>query len=274
MSNAPIGMSNAPTAVRCHQLTKRYAARAGVVDALDDVTFHVRHGEFVCLVGPSGCGKSTVLKLLARLISPTSGTVTFGNGTAADQLPSAMVFQEHGLFPWMTLLDNVAYGLEMRGIGRRERHAQARDFLAQVGLHAFANHFPHQLSVGMRQRAAIARAFLSDPGLLLMDEPFSALDAQSKLVLQDELLRIWKDHRKTVVYVTHDIEEAVLLGDRVLVMSGRPGRIQAEFDVPLARPRDIRNRNQPAVRDLSWRIWKNIESEVRNNLALPTANTP
>jgi NitT/TauT family transport system ATP-binding protein len=231
------------------------------------VSFRVQRGQFVCLIGPSGCGKSTVLKLLANLIQPTSGAVQIAE-SAETRLPSALVFQEHGLFPWMTVLDNVAFGLETQGVARAARHAAAADFLAQFGLAAFANHFPHQLSVGMRQRAAIARAFLSDPLLLLMDEPFSALDAQSKLVLQEELLRIWKDHQKTVVYVTHDIEEAVLLGDRILVMSGRPGHISAEFSVPLPRPRDLRNRNHPDVRELTWRIWKSIEADVRHNLAL------
>lgn len=262
-------MSQTTYAVTCHNLSKRYDAREGIVAALGEISFRVRHGEFVCLVGPSGCGKTTLLKLLAGLIQPSSGQLQFDDNPEDGQLANALVFQEHGLFPWMKILDNVAFGLEMQGVNRPKRHRQARDFLSQVGLAAFANHYPHQLSVGMRQRAAIARAFLSDPRLLLMDEPFSALDAQSKLVMQEELLRIWKDHQKTVIYVTHDIEEAVLLGDRVLVMSGRPGRIQAEFVVPTTRPRDLRNRDHPDVRDLSWRIWKNIEADVRLNLALP-----
>jgi NitT/TauT family transport system ATP-binding protein len=256
-------------AVTCQNLSKRYVAREGVVTALDEINFHVHHGEFVCLVGPSGCGKTTVLKILAGLLEPSSGVLRLDDDPTDGQLGSALVFQEHGLFPWMKVVDNVAYGLEMQGVNRPKRRAAAHGFLKQVGLEGFANHYPHQLSVGMRQRAAIARAFLSDPRLLLMDEPFSALDAQSKLVMQEELLRIWKDHQKTVVYVTHDIEEAVLLGDRVLVMSGRPGRIQAEFIVPLGRPRDLRNRDHPEIRDLTWRIWKNIEADVRHNLSLP-----
>lgn len=256
-------------AVVCQGLTKEFAAREGAVHALGALSFRVRRGEFLCLVGPSGCGKSTLLKLLAGLMQPSGGVLTLDDDPADGRLPSAMVFQEHGLFPWMTVLDNVAFGLETQGVARATRQAQARAFLERVGLAAFAGHYPHQLSVGMRQRAAIARAFLSDPRLLLMDEPFSALDAQSKLVLQEELLRIWKDFQKTVIYVTHDIEEAVLLGDRVLVLSGRPGRLQAEFVVPLPRPRNLHNRDQQEVRDLTWRIWKNIEADVRHNLALP-----
>jgi NitT/TauT family transport system ATP-binding protein len=180
-----------------------------------------------------------------------------------------LVFQEHGLFPWLTVLDNVAFGLEARGESKHNRRQKALGFLEQVGLASFACSFPHELSVGMRQRAAIARAVLVNPELLLMDEPFSALDAQSKLVLQEELLRLWKVHQQTVMYVTHDIEEAVLLGDRILVMSGRPGRIREEIRVPLNRPRDLRDREQAAVREIAWHIWKIIEGQVRQNLYIP-----
>jgi NitT/TauT family transport system ATP-binding protein len=207
---------------------------------------------------------------MAGLMQPTMGQLVYHNTGNGGKQHNALVFQEHGLFPWMTVLDNVAFSLEMQGIGRRQRQQQAQAFLAQVGLEAFAHHFPHELSVGMRQRAAIIRAFLADPDLLLMDEPFSALDAQSKLVLQEELLRIWKDHQKMVVYVTHDIEEAVLLGDRVLIMSGRPGRIQEEITIPLSRPRDLRDREQREVREIKWHIWKAIEAEVRQSLSLPS----
>ena len=260
----------APSGLTCQGIGKAYPTERGTITALTDVTFNVGPEEFVCIVGPSGCGKSTLLKILAGLIAPTSGRLIFHEAAPADRPRNALVFQEHGLFPWMTVLDNVAFGLEMRGVRRRERRERARDFLAQVGLAAFAANYPHELSVGMRQRAAIARAFLSDPQLLLMDEPFSALDAQSKLVLQEELLRIWRDHRKMVVYVTHDIEEAVLLGDRVLVMSGHPGHIRQDIAIPLGRPRDLRDRDQPEVRQIRWHIWKTIEADVREDLRLPS----
>lgn len=243
-----------------------YQSRNGAILALDEVTFHAKAEEFVCIVGPSGCGKSTLLKILAGLLTPTSGQLRFDGLQSGTSPRSALVFQEHGLFPWMTVLDNVAFGLEMYGVSKSERHSQAYAYLEQLGLGAFSQNYPYELSGGMRQRAAIARATLTDPQLLLMDEPFSALDAQTKLVLQEELLRIWKDNQQTVVYVTHDIEEAVLLGDRVLLMSGRPGRIKEEIKIPLQRPRNLRDRDQPTVREITWHIWKAIEGEVRQSL--------
>lgn len=276
----------------CEHVGKSFESRKRDILALEDVSFRVRPSEFLAIVGPSGCGKSTLLRMIAGLLEPSSGQIIFpalppvGAGssrpdssrtdslrtdslrTASSHPRSAMVFQEHGLFPWMTICDNVAFGLEMRGVPPPARRAQAHTFLHQFGIAAFADNFPHELSVGMRQRAAIARAFLTDPQILLMDEPFSALDAQSKMVLQEELLRIWKDHRKTVIYVTHDIDEAVLLSDRVLIMSGRPGHIREEIPIPLDRPRDLHDREQPRVREISWHIWQAIESDVRKTLQL------
>jgi NitT/TauT family transport system ATP-binding protein len=245
-----------------------YPARNGAVQALAEVSFNVQPGEFVSIVGPSGCGKSTLLKLVAGLMQASSGQIEFAAEMNGGKPQNALVFQEHGLFPWMNVRDNVAFGLEMQGVGREERREKAQRFLESVGLGAFSEHFPYQLSVGMRQRAAIARSFLADPHLLLMDEPFSALDAQSKLVLQEELLRIWKDHRKMVIYVTHDIEEAILLGDRVLIMSGSPGCIQEEIAIPLGRPRNLADRENPLLREIQWHIWKAIEGEVRRSLRL------
>ncbi len=254
----------------CHNLCKVYLTRDGSVTALDGVTFAAEQEEFVCIVGPSGCGKTTLLKLIAGLLEPTVGRITFDSDAADGRLRSALVFQEHGVFPWMTVLDNVAFGLEMQGVGRQDRYARARAFIRKVGLSAFANNYPHELSVGMRQRVGIARAFVADPQVLLMDEPFGSLDAQTKLVLQEELLRIWKDNRKLVVYVTHDIEEAVLLADRVLVMSGRPGRIREEIQVPLGRPRNLSDRERPEVVEVKLRIWGMLEDEVRQGLEMPT----
>ncbi len=255
-------------ALVCRNVAKSYRASRGPTQALQDVTFSVAAGEFVAIVGPSGCGKTTLLRLLAGLDRPTSGHISFSDGSCAkvSRLQRALIFQEHGLFPWMTVVDNVAFGLETQGVERRERRERARAFLAQVGLGAFAYSYPHELSVGMRQRVAIARAFLTRPDLLLMDEPFSALDAQSRLVMQEELLRIWKSHQATVVYVTHDIEEAILLGDRVLVMSGHPSRIREEIRIPLGRPRDLHDREQIEVKEIKWHIWKAIEAEVRQSL--------
>lgn len=265
----------APRELVCDRIGKTFRSQKRDILALEDVSFRVRPSEFLAIVGPSGCGKSTLLKIIAGLIAPSSGKLIFPEPETTrreDARPaprSAMVFQEHGLFPWMTVLDNVTFGMEMRGIGKLEREERAHAFLGQFGIDAFAHNFPHELSVGMRQRCALARAFLTDPQILLMDEPFSALDAQSKLVLQVELLRIWKDHRKTVIYITHDIDEAVLLADRVLVMSGRPGHIRQEISIPLDRPRDLRDREQPRVREITWHIWQAIESDVRKSLQLP-----
>jgi NitT/TauT family transport system ATP-binding protein len=233
------------------------------------VTFGVGKRELVCIVGPSGCGKTTLLKLIAGLLEPTSGRIVFGVEPAAGQPRSALVFQEHGLFPWMSVLENVAFGLEMQGAGREERYHRARAFIERVGLAHFANSYPHELSVGMRQRVGIARAFVSGAPILLMDEPFGSLDAQTRLVLQDELLKLWGDHQKLVVYVTHDIEEAVLLGDRVLVMTGRPGSIREEIPIPLSRPRDLSVSDRPEVKEITWHVWKMLEDEVRKSLWIP-----
>jgi NitT/TauT family transport system ATP-binding protein len=258
-----------PMGLECQHLNKVYQTRNAVVPALEDMSFSVGEREFVCIVGPSGCGKTTLLKLIAGLMEPTSGRIIFSAEPLDGRIRSALVFQEHGLFPWMTVLDNVAFGLEMRGVGREERRHRARAFIEKVGLASFAHSYPHELSVGMRQRVGIARAFVADAQILLMDEPFGSLDAQTRLVLQEELLRIWKDHQKLVIYVTHDIEEAVLLGDRVLVMTGRPGNIRQEIQIPLGRPRNLSAREQPEVMEIKWHIWEMLEEEVRKSLWIP-----
>jgi NitT/TauT family transport system ATP-binding protein len=250
-------------------VSKTYSGRGEDVRALDGVDFHVGAGEFVCVVGPSGCGKSTLLKILAGLVVPTRGSVTF-EGSENGRPRSALVFQEHGLFPWLTVVDNVAFGLEAQGLGRQERRSRAHHMLDQFGLDEFGSRYPNELSVGMQQRAAIARAMLVSPRILYMDEPFSALDAQSKRVLMEELLRLWHETGLTVVYVTHDIDEAVRLGNRVLVMSGRPGRILDDVRMPADGRSELRDVGQPQVKETSWRIWKAIEGQVRRNLHIPT----
>jgi ABC-type nitrate/sulfonate/bicarbonate transport system ATPase subunit len=253
---------------QCRALSKTFTSRNGECIALQAVDFRVNEEEFVCIVGPSGCGKTTLLKIIAGLVQPTSGQIIYSEQPLNGQLHSAMVFQEQGLFPWMTVQDNVAFGLETQGAPRQQRRQMAQDFLTKVGLAAFVNNYPHELSGGMRQRVAILRAFLANPQILLMDEPFGALDSQTRLVMQEELLRIWKDHRKTVVYVTHDIEEAILLGDRVLVMSGRPGRIRQDIQIPFERPRHLANRDHPEVAEIRWQIWSMLEDEVRKELGI------
>ena len=245
-------------------LVKVFESRKGAIQALAGVNLTVRDGEFVCIVGPSGCGKTTMLRIAAGLETATSGQVDLRRSGARDQPLNSMVFQEHSLFPWLTVIDNVAYGLEMRGFSKADRHERARAFLEMVGLLRFRSHYPHQLSGGMKQRASLARAFVNDPEILLMDEPFAALDAQNKVLLQEELVRIWEQQRKTVVYITHSIDEALCLGDRVVVMTAVPGRIKEIIDVEFGRPRDIVEvKAKPEFGQLSLHIWRVLESEVR-----------
>jgi NitT/TauT family transport system ATP-binding protein len=253
--------------VRCQDVDLTYATRAGSTSALAGLSLELAADEFVCVVGPSGCGKSTLLKLLAGLVPPSRGRVDVELAADEARLPRAMVFQDHCVFPWMSVLDNVVFGLEFRRLPRPEKRRRALDLIRQMGLEAFAESFPHELSVGMRQRVALARAFVAEPQLLLLDEPLAALDALTKMVLQEELLRLWRQHRSQVVYVTHDLAEAVMMGDRVLVMSGRPGRILLDVPVPLGRPRDLRDRGRAEVVELEHRLWNAIEPEVRRGLA-------
>lgn len=260
-------MSDSHCFLALQELTKTYSTRTGPILALDHVSTQIGAHEFVCLVGPSGCGKSTLLRLVADLEQPSSGRIRFGAAPIGGNIHAAMVFQEHGLFPWMTVLANMAFGLEMQGVARRPREERAREMLETLGLDGFADRYPHELSGGMRQRVGIARAWLSDAHMLLMDEPFGALDAQTRLLLQEELLRLWKAQRKTVLYVTHDIEEAILLGDRVLVMSGRPGRILEDISIPLERPRRLlgagSSDTEATVTELRWHIWSKLKAEAR-----------
>jgi NitT/TauT family transport system ATP-binding protein len=251
----------------CERLSHRFAGSAGSVLALDEVSFRVEPGEFLCIVGPSGCGKTTLLRIIAGLLPATRGSVRFDGCPEGKQARNALVFQEHGVFPWMTVLDNVAFGLEMRGTGRAERLERASLFIERAGLAAFSDSYPHELSVGMRQRVGIARAFVADVPVLLMDEPFGSLDAQTKIVLQEELLRIWRDDQKLVVYVTHDIDEAVHLGDRVLVMTGRPGTVREDLPIPLSRPRDL-TPGQPEAMKITLHIWELLKHEVRRGLSI------
>ena len=221
-------------------LNKKYVSHGSVTSALLDINLRIEEGEFVCLLGPSGCGKSTLLKIIAGLIPATSGRITINGKPVSGPGPErAVVFQDYALFPWMTVRDNVEFGLEARRLPAAERREVSSRLLKVVGLSDFAERFPHQLSGGMKQRVSIARALAVDPSLLLMDEPFGALDAQTRHLLQDELLRIWREYRKTVVFVTHSIEEAIYLSDRIVVMTARPGRVKQIVVVSEARPRDM-----------------------------------
>jgi NitT/TauT family transport system ATP-binding protein len=249
--------------VRLEAVAKTFTDRRGeAIEALHDVSLTVEDGEFVTVLGPSGCGKSTLLHLVAGLLPPSRGRVIF-EGVPDGQPLTAIVFQEHALFPWRTVLDNVAFGLEVRGVPEASRLGRARALLELVDLQGFADRYPHQLSGGMRQRAAIARALAVEPALLLMDEPFSALDAQSRALMQLELMGLWERTRKSVLYVTHQIQEAVLLGDRIVVMTRRPGRVLTVRSVDLPRPRDERTLLAPAFLGLVDECWQLVKKDAR-----------
>jgi len=223
--------------LHCSHLGVSFESAQGVVHALEDLSFETREREFLSFVGPSGCGKTTLLRVLAGILAPGQGLVQ-RVASAADRNQSVLlVSQERNLFPWMTVVENAAFGCEMQGVGRREREERARALLRKLGFAGRERAYPHELSLGMKQRVAVARGFLGDPAVLLMDEPFAALDCQRRLELQQELLDLWEQNRMTVIFVTHDVEEAILLSDRILVFSRQPGRITAEFRVHLPRPR-------------------------------------
>ncbi|MGF6573988.1 NitT/TauT family transport system ATP-binding protein [Paraburkholderia fungorum] len=230
---------------------------------LDRFDLKVRDGEFLAVLGPSGCGKSTFLSILAGLVPQTSGSVTVDGepvGVASQKL--GFVFQGYALFPWRTVRKNVETGLEIRGVARAQRRSEAERFLQLVGLLDFADHYPHQLSGGMRQRVAIARVLAYGPEILLMDEPFGALDAQTRESLQQELLGIWEQSAKTVVFVTHSIDEAIFLADRVAIMGRGPGRVKDIIEVDLPRPRDASIRHSPAFVALRERAWAVLSREL------------
>jgi NitT/TauT family transport system ATP-binding protein len=243
---------------------KVFRARGAAVTALDGISFDVSAGEFLVLVGPSGCGKSTLLDLLGGLGTPTSGRILVdGHPVTGPGLDRGVVFQQYALLPWRTAQGNVEFGLEAKGLPRRQRAARAREFLHLVGLHGFADRYPHELSGGMKQRVAIARSLAFDPDILLMDEPFAALDAQTRDSLQDELLRIWQRTGKTIVFITHGIDEAVYLGQRVAVMTSRPGRIKKIVDVAITdRTATEDLRSAPEFARYRHEIWSLLRDEV------------
>lgn len=235
------------------------------VHALENIDLVLPAGSFTCVVGPSGCGKSTLLRILGGLESATSGTVE--STLPADRTPSsAFVFQDHGVFDWLTVLANVAFGEQMAGVPRRERTEHANRWIQKVGLTGFESAYPHQLSGGMRQRIAIARALATGSPALLMDEPLGALDAQTRILMQEQLLGIWEQERKTVLLVTHSIDEALLLGDRIIVITARPGRVKDAVDVPFGRPRRLEVQATREFAGLRNDIWDSLRDEVQLSL--------
>lgn len=228
-----------PGKITLNRLSIHLGERKERFQAVDNVSIDIRPGEFICILGPSGCGKSTLLGALAGHLAPSAGDLLVDNRPVNGPSPErGMVFQQHTLFPWKRVIDNVAFGLKMRGMNKAERHQKAREIISLVGLDGFETRWPSQLSGGMQQRVEIARVLVNQPRLLLMDEPFGALDAQTRLDMQQLLLDIWSKIRTTVVFVTHDIDEALFLADRILVMSPRPGQIIEDLRLQFARPRD------------------------------------
>ncbi len=249
------GVANKPAKIAVRGLLKRYEGRGAAVEALSGIDLDIAEQSFVCIVGPSGCGKTTLLRILAGLERPSGGGIEIAQADGSRPL-TAMVFQENAIFPWMTVRQNIAFGPAVRRRNPRDIAPMVERFLALTGLAAFADAYPHQLSGGMKQRVSVARAFVSDPEILLMDEPFAALDEQTRITLQDELLRLWGSSGKTVVFITHSIDEAIALSDRVVVMSRRPGRLLADIPIPFARPRTVHAlKAAPEFGQLWHHIW-------------------
>ena len=251
-------------------VSRRFVSPTGKsLTALRDFTMTVRRGEFVAIVGPTGCGKSTTLNLITGIAKPNTGQVkVMGKPVTGTDPRIGFVFQTDALFPWRNVLRNVAAGPLYRGVPKGTALATARDWVARVGLTGFENHYPHQLSGGMRKRVTLAQTFINNPQILLMDEPFSALDVQTRIVMQDELLSIWSSSNASVVFVTHDLEEAIALADRVYVLTAGPATVKAVYDIVLPRPRITSEiRYEPEFIDISRRIWEDLREEVQISYA-------
>ncbi|MCA0972035.1 ABC transporter ATP-binding protein [Halobacillus litoralis] len=246
-------------------LTKVFYKKGQSVTALDGIDVGIEDGEFVCLLGPSGCGKTTLLRILAGLEKPSTGSFSIQE-SGRDRPLQSMVFQERGVIPWLTVKENVAFGLKMRHVPKAVVQERTAFYLEKVGLDKFAHLYPKELSGGMKQRVSIARAFANDPEILLMDEPFAALDEQNKFILQEELLSIWEETKKTVLFITHSIDEALLLSDRILLMSSQPGRVTEEISIDLPRPRTMEMvRADPKMTEHFVRIRNHLDREVEGS---------
>jgi NitT/TauT family transport system ATP-binding protein len=259
-----VGFGKLMAKLELDSVTLKFFPKSGApVLALDDISLEVADQEFAVIVGPSGCGKSSLLRLVAGLVEPTSGEITLdGTPVTRPGKDRGMVFQSYTLFPWLTVRDNVEFGLRIGGIPAEKRKHISDHFISEVGLEGFENSYPKQLSGGMMQRVALARALANDPEILLMDEPFGALDSQTRSLMQELLLQIWEHSHKTVLFITHDIDEAILLGDRVHVMTARPGRIKERVEIDLARPRQVDVLTSPEFIAIKRRIMALIHDEA------------
>jgi len=265
-------VASSSASLETRNVTKYFVRRDQVkTEALRDINLSFGNHEFVAIVGASGCGKTTFLRMLGGLIAPSSGSILFnGKEIVGPGNDRGFVFQADSLFPWRTVMSNVILGLEIQGKPLSESRELAQRYIALVGLRGFENHYPHELSGGMRQRVNLARALCINPSLLLMDEPFAALDAQTREIMQAELLRIWNEQRKAVVFITHQIDEAVFLADRVIVFSARPGTVRDIIEIDLPRPRDMTIKRSDKFIQYVDRIWKLIEEEVRQSVLRPS----
>jgi len=270
MSDIPHNSDSPKIKLRLSGVSRSFRTPRGTLSALEGIEFEVREGEFLCILGPSGCGKSTLLNLMAGLDQPTSGEIWMDGrrveGPGTDRI---VIFQELGLFPWLTVGENVEFGLRMKGVGKVERRERSQHYLRLVHLSSFESSYVHQLSGGMKQRVALARALVTEPDVLLMDEPFAALDAQTRDLLHEELERIWSETGKTIVFVTHNVREAVRLGNRVMLLTFRPGRIKSQFNITLPRPRHLEDPElaltaREVLAQLKEEINKAVEEEFRH----------
>jgi NitT/TauT family transport system ATP-binding protein len=255
---------SASPVLQFRDVTKTYKSDRGSVKALDRMSVEVKEGEFLTIVGPSGCGKSTLLNILVGLELPSEGEITLDGARAVDRKAVGYVMQNDNLYPWRTLRENVEFPLELRGVPKAERRDISMRYLEKVRLHEFADRYPYELSGGMRQRGNIVRALSFSPRILVMDEPFGPLDAQTRLLLQNLLLDLWSDERKTVIFITHDLHEAIGLGDRVVVLTARPGRVKSIHPVDIPRPRHLRQLHENATyRNLLSRIGDELAEEIQ-----------
>jgi len=256
--------------IQAEHVCKRFHTRKGMLEVLQDFSLTVLQGEVVCIVGASGCGKSTFINLLAGFITPSSGTIALeGEQIIGIEPRCGMIFQNYALFPWMTVLDNVAFGPRLQGFGKRQRYKKAQSWIDRVGLKGFEQAYPNELSGGMQQRVALCRALTNEPEVLLCDEPFAALDAMTRQIMQEELLRIVHDSQKTVIFITHSIDEALILSDRLVVMSARPGTVKAIYTNDLPRPRKLAIQLTDHFLELKREVWDLVQEEVIGSMTLP-----
>ena len=254
--------------IRIEAVTKTFVSRGDQVEAVSDLSLDVVRGKVVCIVGASGCGKSTLLNMTAGFIQPTSGRILLeGEPNTGIEPRCGMIFQSYALFPWMNVLDNVAFGLRLKGVSKAKRRANAQRWVEMTGLQGFESAYPGELSGGMQQRVALSRALASEPDVLLCDEPFAALDAMTRQIMQQELLRIVQQSKKTVIFITHSIDEALMLSDRLVVMSARPGKVKAVYDNDLPHPRKLDVQLSDRFLELKRQVWDLVQEEVMKSMS-------